>query len=65
MVLLNVLKSFVGKSFAEAKRSCFFCSILSLLVDGCVWDPEMYELWGSGGAPFKKNKDGTLNDRSG
>ena len=21
-------------------------------LDGCVWDPEMYELWG-GGAPFK------------
>ena len=21
-------------------------------LDGCVWDPEMYQLWG-GGAPFK------------
>ena len=21
-------------------------------LDGCCWDPEMYELWG-GGAPFK------------
>ena len=25
-------------------------------LDGCVWDPEMYELWGSGGAPFKASK---------
>lgn len=34
-------------------------------LDGCVWDPEMYELWGSGGAPFKLRKDGNLSDRSG
>ena len=33
--------------------------------DGCVWDPEMYELWGGGGAPFKQNKDGTLIDKAG
>ena len=33
-------------------------------LDGCCWDPEMYELWG-GGAPFKPNKDGTLSDRNG
>ena len=26
--------------------------------------PEMYQLWG-GGAPFKKNPDGTLTDKSG
>ena len=25
----------------------------------------MYELWGGGGAPFKKNNDGTLSDRAG
>ena len=25
-------------------------------LDGCVWRPEMYELWG-GGAPFKDNGD--------
>ena len=24
-------------------------------LDGCCWDPEMYELWG-GGSPFKENK---------
>jgi len=33
-------------------------------LDGCCWDPEMYELWG-GGAPFKENKDGTLSDKNG
>jgi len=39
------------------------CLVFDL--DGCVWDPEMYELWGNGGAPFKQNKDGTLSDRAG
>jgi len=39
------------------------CLVFDL--DGCVWDPEMYELWGGGGAPFKKNNDGTLSDRAG
>jgi magnesium-dependent phosphatase 1 len=39
------------------------CLVFDL--DGCVWDPEMYELWGGGGAPFKQNKDGTLTDRGG
>jgi len=34
-------------------------------LDGCVWDPEMYELWGSGGAPFKLRSDSNLSDRSG
>lgn len=31
-------------------------------LDGCVWEPEMYELWG-GGAPFSYNpKNGDLID---
>merc|ERR1711976_66657 len=34
-------------------------------LDGCVWDPEMYELWGGGGSPFTLRKDGNLTDRSG
>ena len=33
-------------------------------LDGCVWRPEMYELWG-GGAPFTDHGDGTLRDRAG
>ena len=33
-------------------------------LDGCVWEPEMYELWG-GGAPFTYNsKNGNLKDCS-
>ena len=26
--------------------------VLAFDLDGCVWDPEMYELWGRGGSPF-------------
>jgi len=33
-------------------------------LDGCVWCPDMYMLWG-GGAPFDVRDDGTLSDRSG
>ena len=35
-------------------------------LDGTIWDPEMYQLWG-GGAPFKRAHDDHLNvnDRSG
>ena len=39
--------------------------VLVFDLDGCVWDPEMYELWGGGGAPFNVQKDGTLSDRAG
>ena len=34
-------------------------------LDNCVWFPEMYQLWGHGGAPFRKGKDGDLLDRGG
>lgn len=39
--------------------------VLVFDLDNCVWSPEMYELWGSGGAPFTPTKDGNLKDRSG
>ena len=39
--------------------------VLVFDLDGCVWDPEMYELWGGGGAPFKNLPNGNLSDRSG
>ncbi len=39
--------------------------VLVFDLDGCLWDPEMYELWGSGGSPFKVLKNGNLRDRSG
>lgn len=34
-------------------------------LDGCVWDPEMYEMWGSGGSPFTPVKSGDLKGRDG
>ena len=34
-------------------------------LDGCLWAPEMYELWGRGGAPFTLMKNGNLKDRGG
>lgn len=34
-------------------------------LDGCVWYPEMYHLWGSGGAPFKPLPNGNVKDRRG
>ena len=35
-------------------------------LDGCLWDPEMYELWGSGGSPFVPIEGGKLlRDRGG
>jgi magnesium-dependent phosphatase 1 len=34
-------------------------------LDACCWYPEMYMLFGGGGAPFKKNNDNTLTDASG
>ena len=33
-------------------------------LDGCVWDPEMYQLWG-GGSPFSQREDGDLTDSRG
>jgi len=32
-------------------------------LDGCVWDPELYEL--HGGSPFSTKSDGNLTDSSG
>eukprot|EP00123_Amoebidium_parasiticum_P006444 comp17394_c0_seq1/m.16721 comp17394_c0_seq1/g.16721 ORF comp17394_c0_seq1/g.16721 comp17394_c0_seq1/m.16721 type:complete len:192 (-) comp17394_c0_seq1:100-675(-) len=35
-------------------------------LDATLWYPEMYHLWGSGGAPFRLNKkNGNVVDRSG
>ncbi len=33
-------------------------------LDGCVWYPEMYMLWG-GGTPFKTQANGDLKDKIG
>jgi magnesium-dependent phosphatase 1 len=35
-------------------------------LDGCLWSPEMFELWDSGGAPFTAHNDGKfLTDKKG
>lgn len=35
-------------------------------LDGTLWNPEMYQLWGGGGAPFRAAPDGhAVIDRSG
>ena len=33
-------------------------------LDGCLWYPDMYMLWG-GGAPFTEGGSGELTDRAG
>jgi len=50
---------------SEQNSSVTVPKVLVFDLDGCVWDPEMYELWGKGGSPFKVLKDGNLSDRSG
>ena len=51
-------ESSVASSMAQRPAAIIFD------LDGCLWDPEMYELWG-GGAPFSDNGDGTLADKAG
>ena len=40
--------------------------VLVFDLDGCLWEPEMYELlYGTGGAPFHTEENGNLTDKSG
>ena len=41
--------------------------VLVFDLDGCLWDPEMYELMymSDGGSPFSVGTDGDLSDKSG
>jgi len=59
-----ILRRLVG-NMSSASISKFLPKVVVFDLDGCVWDPEMYQLWGSGGAPFKVSTDGNLSDRSG
>ena len=34
-------------------------------LDGTLWNPEMYQLWGSGGSPFTVDNQGTMRDCGG
>lgn len=38
--------------------------VIVLDLDGTIWGPEMYQLWG-GGAPFTLLENGNVKDRSG
>eukprot|EP00971_Amphidinium_carterae_P076258 1506110-Amphidinium_carterae.1 len=54
-------RTFTAARRAQPRRPG--CIVFDL--DGCLWYPDMYELWG-GGAPFTEQQvDGTLIDRSG
>jgi magnesium-dependent phosphatase 1 len=34
-------------------------------LDGCVWYPEMFMLWGKGGAPFTPEESGDVKSAGG
>jgi len=42
-----------------------FPKVVVLDLDGTIWSPEMYELWGGGGAPFTRVRHDVVADRSG
>jgi magnesium-dependent phosphatase 1 len=46
-----------------AQRMLPRCVVFDL--DNCVWTPELYELWGGGGAPFTALPCGAVRDRAG
>lgn len=39
--------------------------VVALDLDGTVWWPEMFHLWGGGGSPFRSLPNGNVADRSG
>jgi hypothetical protein len=48
---------------AAHRRALPGCVVFDL--DNCVWTPELYELWGGGGAPFTALPCGAVRDRAG
>ena len=69
IIILFILKIFTFLSIAL--RSTTFQimhkvpKLIAFDLDGTVWSPDMYELWSSGGAPFKKISSKKLVDRGG
>ena len=39
--------------------------LIAFDLDGTLWNPEMYQLWGSGGSPFIVDNEGTMRDCGG
>ncbi len=54
-----------AKAKSNSNSNSLTPKVFALDLDGCVWEPEMYELWGRGGAPFTPTGDGNLKDRAG
>lgn len=69
VIVLFMLKIFTLLSFALRSTTFPIMSKVPKLIafdlDGTVWSPDMYELWSSGGAPFKKMSSNKLVDKGG
>mmetsp|Transcript_11731 Transcript_11731/g.27236 ORF Transcript_11731/g.27236 Transcript_11731/m.27236 type:complete len:230 (+) Transcript_11731:11-700(+) len=62
--LLQGSKSATTRSGAHINIKMAYPRVVAFDLDATLWVPEMYQLWG-GGAPFKKNGDGSLTDCKG
>ena len=51
----NFITGLVKMATSSSKKT--FPSAFVFDLDGCIWAPEMYEMWGGSGAPFKLAKD--------
>ena len=65
MIILSKQKflsvAFNEKEINMARR---LPKVLVFDLDGCVWWPEMYHLWGGGGSPFTPTSNGNVKDRA-
>lgn len=61
---LHRMESASGSGTSAAEDSGSRPKVVVFDLDGCVWYPEMYMLWG-GGAPFKAQSNGDLKDTAG
>ena len=59
-MLAFTLSRAAGRLFSQLPRSAMALpKLVALDLDGTVWYPDMYMLWGGGGAPFRADGDGT------
>ena len=64
LLIIIMLAFLFGRATQASARAHIHLSIPKAVVfdlDGCLWAPDMYMLWG-GGAPFKLGKNGELVD---
>eukprot|EP00474_Spongospora_subterranea_P009351 CRZ09809.1 hypothetical protein [Spongospora subterranea] len=50
---------------SDPSRDELLPKLVAFDLDGTLWYPEMYMLWGGGGAPFTQHRSGNLVDRKG